>query len=263
MHAPRTTRVPAAVVLLLALGACGSSGATARSEGPGGASSDGRTVTVFAAASLAEAFEQVARDFEQANPGTSVTLNLGGSSALAQQVVAGAPADVFAAASPATMRTVVDSGDAVAPEVFARNTLQIAVPSDDPGDVTGLADFADDELTLALCAEQVPCGAAAQEVFAAAGITPAPDTLEQDVKAALSKVRLGEVDAALVYETDVRAAGDEVVGISFPEARGAVNDYEIAALSGAPDAGAAAAFVAHVLSEDGQRVLAQAGFARP
>ena len=135
------------------------------------------------------------------------------------------------------------------------------MPADGP-DVS-LADFADPGRTIALCAPEVPCGAAAAKAFASAGVTPRPDTLEQDVKAALSKVRLGEVDAALVYRTDVLAAGDEVRGIDFPEAATAVNDYPVAALTGAENADGAALFVEAVLSTEGQRVLADAGFDLP
>ena len=251
-----TGRVLAAAVLLGAAvaGCAAPEEAEDRGEGAG-------TITVFAAASLTEAFTTIARDLEADVPGTTVVLNLGASSALAQQVVNGAPADVFAAASPATMATVVDAGAAREPAVFARNTLQIAVPADGPD--VALADFADPERTLALCAPEVPCGAAAARAFAAAGVTPRPDTLEQDVKAALSKVRLGEVDAALVYRTDVLAAGDDVRGISFPEASAAVNDYPIATLTDSENADGAALFVDRVLSDEGQRVLADAGFGPP
>lgn len=258
-------RVLAAVPVLLAA-ACG--GGAAGDESPA-ASGSGRpsevtgTVVVFAAASLTSAFEQIGEQFERAHPSADVVLSFGGSSALAQQVLAGAPADVFAAASPATMQTVVDAGDAADPTVFARNRLEIAVPPGNPGGVEGLADFGRDELDLALCAPEVPCGAAAKEVLAVAGVRGAPDTLEQDVKAALAKVRLGEVDAALVYRTDVRAAGDEVTGIPFPEADDAVNDYPLAVLDQAPNAAAAQAFVDQVLSADGRRVLDAAGFDRP
>jgi molybdate transport system substrate-binding protein len=219
------------------------------------------TVTVFAAASLRESFTEIATGFEADEPGTTVVLSFGASSALAQQIVNGAPADVFAAASPATMTTVVEAGTAQRPQVFARNTLQIAVPADAP-DVM-LEDFADPQRTIALCAPEVPCGAAAADLLATAGITPRPDTLEQDVKAALSKVRLGEVDAALVYRTDVLAAGDEVRGIDVPGAATAVNDYAVAPLTGSTNAGAAARFVERVLSDEGQRVLVDAGFDRP
>ena len=252
-----------AAALLLAAAGCGrpatdvTGAAAADGEGLGG------NLTVFAAASLTGAFEQIAEDFEREHPRVDVRLNVGGSSALAQQVLSGAPADVFAAASPATMATVTGAGDAVDPRVFARNTLQIAVPPGNPGDVRGLADLADEDRTVALCAEQVPCGAAARAVFAAAGLAPAPDTLEQDVRAALSKVRLGEVDAALVYRTDVRAAGDEVEGVDVEAAASAANDYLIATVTDAPNPRAADAFAQAVLSEQGQRVLADAGFDRP
>jgi molybdate transport system substrate-binding protein len=266
----RLTRrfVPLALLSALALTACGGgSDRASKSSETAQATSSRRAVTgtvnVFAAASLTEAFNQIGEDFRTENPGTRVSFNFGASSALAQQIIAGAPADVFAAASPATMKTVTDAGDAAEPEVFVRNKLQIAVPPDNPGKVTGLADFAKRELKIALCAAQVPCGAAATKVFTATGIKAAPDTLEQDVKAALSKVELGEVDAALVYRTDVLAAGDKVEGIAFAEADQAINDYLIATLNGAPNTAAARAFVAHVLSDEGQKVLADAGFDSP
>jgi molybdate transport system substrate-binding protein len=252
------------VLLLPGCGADGDGGTTA-AAGRSGESSPGvtGTLTVFAAASLTDAFSRIAAQFEADNPEITVLLSFGASSSLAQQVVAGAPADVFAAASPATMQVVIEAGDAAEPQVFVRNRLQIAVPSDNPGQVTGLADFAKEDLTLALCAPEVPCGAAATAVFTAAGVQPAPDTLEQDVKAALSKVVLGEVDAALVYRTDVLAAGDDVVGIAFPEAERAVNDYPLATLKDSTDPAAASAFVAYVLSSEGQQVLADAGFESP
>ncbi|QFZ21352.1 molybdate ABC transporter substrate-binding protein [Saccharothrix syringae] len=251
-----------AVLSLLALTACGTESADSaeNTDSGGNGGSAEQTVIVFAAASLTEAFTELGAEFEAANPGTDVTFNFGGSSALAQQIGQGAPADVFAAASPAAMAQVPD---APSPEVFARNRLRIAVPGGNPGRITGLADFARDDAVIALCAEQVPCGAAAKAVFAAAGITPRPDTLEQDVKAALTKVRLGEVDAALVYRTDVLAAGDEVEGLDFPEADRAVNDYPIAALTGAPNPTGARAFVEHVRSGRGRAVLAEAGFDLP
>ncbi|MDP9466153.1 MAG: molybdate ABC transporter substrate-binding protein [Actinomycetota bacterium] len=246
---------PAALLLAAAgLTACG--GGTSAADAAG-------TTTVFAAASLREAFTDIARDLEAERPGTTVVLNFGASSALAQQIVNGAPADVFAAASPATMATVVDAGAAREPKVFARNTLQIAVPADATDAVTGLADFADPERSTALCAPEVPCGAAAAEVLSTAGVTPRPDTLEQDVRAALSKVRLGEVDAALVYRTDVLAAGDDVRGIDVPEAATAVNDYALARLAASPNPDGARHFVERVLSQEGQRILADAGFDRP
>ena len=145
--------------------------------------------------------------------------------------------------------------------------LQIAVPRGNPGGVTGLADFADPDLTIALCAAEVPCGAAAERVFAAAGIVPAPDTLERDVRAALSKVQLGEVDAALVYRTDVLSGGASVEGLDLdadPDvSAAAVTDYPVAVLRQASDADVARAFVDHVVDGAGQAVLRDAGFQAP
>ncbi|WP_199440174.1 molybdate ABC transporter substrate-binding protein [Umezawaea beigongshangensis] len=249
------TRVLAAVlVATLFPAACGSAGTAPAAS----------AVTVFAAASLTGTFTELGEDFEAANPGTRVVLNFGGSSALAQQIDRGAPADVFAAAAPVNMQQVVDGvGTAGTPTTFARNRLQIAVPRGNPGGITGLADFGNADATIALCAEQVPCGAAAEKVFEAAGVTPRADTLEQDVKAVLTKVRLGEVDAGLVYRTDVAAADAEVEGVEFPQADQAVNDYPVAVLADAPNAAGARAFVDHVLSGRGRAVLADAGFTAP
>jgi molybdate transport system substrate-binding protein len=161
------------------------------------------------------------------------------------------------------MTVVTKAGRAGDPAVFASNVLEIAVPRGNPGHVTGLADFARPGLTLAVCAPQVPCGAAAEQVFTASGIRAVPDSQEEDVRAALTKVELGEVDAALVYATDVRAAGARVEGIPFPEAEDAVNRYPIVVLEDAPNPTAAQAFVDLVRSDAGRRALADAGFRTP
>lgn len=221
------------------------------------------TIVVDAAASLTETFGVIAEDFEKQHPAVTVTLNFGGSSALAESILQGAPVDVFAAASPATMATVTDAELASGPEVFATNSLMIAVPAGNPGDITGLSDFADPDRTIALCAPEVPCGAAALTAFAAAGITAVPDTLEEDVKAALTKVRLGEVDAALVYRTDVLAAGDDVEGIDFARSDEASSDYLIVRVGNSAKPDVATAFVAFVLGEASRRVLSDAGFTTP
>ncbi|WP_344448470.1 molybdate ABC transporter substrate-binding protein [Actinocorallia aurantiaca] len=241
-----------ALPLALALTACSSSG-----------SDGGKTVTVFAAASLTETFTELGREFEKTHSGVEVRFNFGSSSTLAQQIVQGAPADVFASASPATMKTVTDASLAGAPSTFARNRLEIAVPVDGRGGVETLADLADPKVKVALCAEQVPCGAAAAKALGEAGLKVVPVTLEQDVKATLTKVTLGEVDAALVYRTDVIAAGGEVKGIAFPEAGKAINDYPITVLDGAPSPALAGEFTALVLSEQGRNVLTEAGFDAP
>lgn len=221
----------------------------------------GGELVVFAAASLTESFTQIAEDFEAANQGVTVTFNFAGSSTLAQQVNQGAPADVFAAANPPSMALVTEAGNADgAATTFARNQLVIAVAAGNPAGITGLADLTDPALKVALCAEQVPCGAASRTALDAAGVALTPVTFEQDVRAALSKVTLGEVDAALVYQTDVAVAAPDVAGIEFPESANAVNDYLIVALREAPNPATAAAFVEHVGSSDGQAVLASAGF---
>ncbi len=235
--------------------------ATAGCAGPA-PSGDG-TVTVLAAASLTEVFTDLAGTFETDHPGVTVRLSFAGSPTLAAQAVEGAPADVLATANATTMQRVVDAGAAETPTVFAHNSLMIAVPPGNPARVTSLADLTDPARTIALCAPQVPCGAAAVATFAAAGLVPAPDTLEQDVKAVLTKVELGEVDAGLVYRTDVQAAAGKVDGIAVPQVDAAVNDYPIAVLTHAPHPALAEQFVALVRSAQGVAALARAGFGTP
>ncbi|MEV4702300.1 molybdate ABC transporter substrate-binding protein [Actinoplanes sp. NPDC049316] len=247
------TRVAAALAAVLVMSGCGARAASDQTE----------KITVLAAASLTESFDRIGSLFEQANPGTDVVFSYGGSSGLAQQITAGAPADVFAAASPATMKTVTDAGDGGTPVTFARNQLVIAVPKGDPKGLTSPAALAKPGVKVALCAPQVPCGAAAQKALAAAGVTLTPVTQEQDVKAALAKVKLGEVDAALVYRTDARAAAADVAAVEFPESASAINDYPIVALKNAPNRSGADAFVAFVQTSQAQQVLADAGFQRP
>ena len=247
-------RALAGVALLpaLLLAGCAVAGSTGREEG---------VVRVFAAASLTEVFGEIAGAFQDAHPGVRVELSFGGSAGLAAQLVEGAPADVFAAASEDAMRLVAEAGLLEGdPAVFARNTLEIAVPPGNPAGVASLADLARPELAVAVCDRAIPCGAAAARAFEAAGIVAAPDTLEQDVKAVLTKVRLGEVDAGLVYRTDVRAAGDDVEGIPFAEADDAPTAYPIALLRDA--ATPAADFVDWVTERSGD-TLTGAGFAAP
>ncbi|MEZ0072052.1 molybdate ABC transporter substrate-binding protein [Planotetraspora sp. GP83] len=254
---------PAALILVLGAAACGSPESTSAAPGSGSPAAQAKTLTVFAAASLTGTFTDLGKTFEAAHPGTSVKFNFGSSATLAQQITQGAPADVFAAASPATMKTVTDASLAAAPTTFVRNKLQIAVPPDNPAKVDELKDLADPKVKVALCAAQVPCGAAAVKALDAAGLKVTPVTYEQDVKATLTKVELGEVDAALVYKTDVLAAAGKVTGIVFPEADKAINDYPIAALSKASAPDLAKQFVDLVLSQQGKDVLTKAGFEGP
>lgn len=263
----RVRATAAAIAAVLALAGCG---AGTDEASPGVSPSSGRqgqsagTLTVLAAASLTESFDELGTMFEQLNPGVDVTFSYGGSSGLAQQITSGAPADVFAAASPKTMQTVTDAGDASGtPVTFVRNQLVIAVPKGNPKGLTSPAALANPDVKVALCAEQVPCGSAAKTALAASRVSITPVTQEQDVKAALSKVKLGEVDAALVYRTDAKASAADVDGVEFPESAQAINDYPVVALKNATNPSGASAFVAFVQTPQAQQVLTAAGFQRP
>jgi molybdate transport system substrate-binding protein len=209
------------------------------------------TVTVFAAASLKEAFTTLAKQFESAHPGTSVKLSFGASSDLAEQINQGAPADVFASASPKNLQQVIGAGGASTSTKFVKNVMEVAVPPSNPGNVASVSDLAKSGVKVALCEPQVPCGSVAAEVFKNANITT------------LSKVELNEVDAGMVYVTDVRAAGSKVKGVVIPDNLNASTEYPIAALTKAPNATGAQAFVDLVLSPAGQSVLSADGFQKP
>jgi len=246
----------------LALVGCGKDNGNTPQAGATTPGLSGR-VTVFAASSLTESFKQIGKDFEAANPGSKVIFSFAASSTLATQINQGAPADVFASASPATMKSVTDAGNAGTPTVFVKNQLVIAVPKGNPKGIKTLNDLASADVKVALCAEQVPCGVAAKTALAAANVSLTPVTLEQDVKAALGKVRLGEVDAALVYRTDAKAAVSDVDGIEFAESARAINDYPIVVIKDAHNKAGATAFVAYVQSDKGRAVLTAAGFQSP
>jgi molybdate transport system substrate-binding protein len=224
----------------------------------------GATVSVFAAASLTEAFRTIGKDFEAAHPGTKVEFNFAGSSTLARQIIEGAPADVFASADDENMKKVVDAGDvAGVPRPFVHNRLAIIVARGNPQRIQGLADLARAGLTISLAAPGVPVGRYAAEAFAKAK-TPVPDaSREADVKAVVTRVSMGEADGGVVYTTDVTAGGDKVEAVPIPEAQNVVASYPIAQLKDAPNATGARDFVAYVLSPAGQRVLASSGFLPP
>ncbi|MER5440491.1 molybdate ABC transporter substrate-binding protein [Streptomyces sp. NPDC002790] len=261
----QVTGIGAAAVLTLS--ACGSSDTDSSGSSPSSSSSGKKlsgTVNVFAAASLKESFEKLGKQFEKEHPGTKVTFNFGGSDSLAAGITGGAPADVFAAASPKTMKTVTDAGDADGePSTFVRNQLEIATLPGNPHKVSSLKDLTKPGQKVVLCAKEVPCGAAAQTALTASKLKLTPVSYEQDVKSALTKVELKEADAAVVYKTDVHAAGDKVEGVEFPESKDAINAYPIAPLKKAPNAAAAKAFIELVKSADGQKALTDAGFLKP
>jgi molybdate transport system substrate-binding protein len=222
------------------------------------------TVVVFAASSLMATFTTLATNFEQAHPGVKIVPSYGGSDTLAAQITQGAPVDVFAAASTATMGTVTSAGDGVGtPQVFAKNELEIAVAPGNPDNIASLADVTKSGVKLAICAATVPCGAAAAKAFAAAKLTPHPVTLEQADSSVLTKLELGEVDAGIVYQTDVKSAGSKVLGVNFPEAASAINTYPIVVVKTGKNQVAGQEFLNYVVSPAGQQILQAAGFQQP
>ena len=235
------------LVVIVALAGCGGQG--------------DEELLVSAAASLAGAFAEIEGAFEDARPDVDVVLNFGGSSTLREQILGGAPVDVFASANMSNMDAVVAAGQTVgAPRVFAFNTLEIAVPAGNPGSVDGLDDFSDDGLLLGLCAEAVPCGELAREALSTAGVTAAIDTNEPDVRALLAKIEAGELDAGIIYVTDVTSAGGTVEGIAIPEDVNVTAECSIAVLAGAANHQIANAFIDMVLSDEGQAILSEYGF---
>ncbi len=246
---------------MLLLAGCGG-GARPASPAPATAApAESGTLTVLAAASLTGTFTALEEQFEADHPGVDVKLNFAGSSDLAQQVVNGAPADVFAAASDATMKTVTDAGLAAGtPTIFATNVLQIATAPGNPKGIASFADLAEPDLKVVVCAPQVPCGAAAEKIEKATGVTLKPVSEETDVKSTLGKVTSGDADAGLVYVTDVAAANGSVQGVSFPEANQATTNYPITVLENAPQAQLAQQFVDVVTGSAGQQALKAAGF---
>ncbi|KQV67911.1 hypothetical protein ASC64_12045 [Nocardioides sp. Root122] len=246
--------VPAlALALALPLAACG--------NGDDGATADGRAeLTVLAAASLTDVFDQLATPFEEEHDAT-VTFSFGSSTDLAEQVADGAPGDVLATADSTSMGLAEDAGVTVDVETFATNVLTIVVPKGNPAGIETLDDLAD--ATWVRCADEVPCGKVALAVLDANQITAEPASLEEDVRSTLDKVVSGEADAGLVYATDAVAVGDDVEAIEIPGAGDDLTSYYVATLEQSEDADLAADWVAWVTSEEGRRILADAGFGAP
>jgi molybdate transport system substrate-binding protein len=240
-------------LLTTPLAACGDSG--------DGGGSDSTTLTVFAAASLTKTFTELGKQFEADHDGTTVRFSFGGSSDLVEQIRSGAPADVFASADTKNMDKLGD--DAEDPQNFASNTLEIAVPPGNPAGIASFADLAEPGVKLVVCAPEVPCGAATAQAAKNAGVTLEPVSEEQSVTDVLGKVSSGEADAGVVYVTDVKGAGDDVEGVRFPESSSVVNTYPIATVKGTKEADLAQEFVDLVLSDEGRKVLADAGFGQP
>jgi molybdate transport system substrate-binding protein len=246
------------------LAGCSSSGADGGGGGPSGRGSAGGlsgSITVDAASSLTEAFDSLKAKFENDHPGTTITISYGASSDFATQIGQGAPADVFASASTSSMDDVGSA--AINPTNFATNKLEIAVPPGNPAGVHSLADLARPGVKVALCDPEVPCGAVAQDAFKNAGIAVHPAASLADVKTTLAAVESGEVDAGVVYVTDVRSAGDKVDGVAIPDDVNSTTTYPIAVLKDAKNPTLARAWVQFVLSATGRQVLAADGFGKP
>jgi molybdate transport system substrate-binding protein len=248
----RTKPMAAVLAVLVSLGlataGCSSAPAT-------------KTVTVFAAASMKTTFTQLGKAFEASHPGVTVAFNFAGAQTLAEQLVQGASADVFASANESNMVPVTDAGLSASPvKIYASNELQIAVPPTNPAKVATFADLAKKNVKLVICAPAVPCGSATVKVEQATGITLTPVSEEQAVTDVLAKVVAGEADAGLVYKTDVIGAGGKVLGIAFPESAQAINRNTITTLSKGPQLALGQEFVDLVFSAEGQKVLAEAGF---
>ena len=249
----------AASMVMLAAAGCG-----ANQQPSGQTSTAPQTLTVFAAASLKSTFTKIGDQFKASNPGVTVTFSFAGSSDLVTQIQSGAPADVFASADTKNMdKATADNLVDGTPVNFASNTLQIAVPPDNPAKVASLRDLSKPGVKVVVCAPQVPCGSATQKVETASGVTLKPVSEEASVTDVLNKVTSGEADAGLVYVTDVNGAGAKVKGVTFPESKEAVNTYPIATLAASKNKGLAQQFVAAVTGPEGQQVLADAGFAKP
>jgi molybdate transport system substrate-binding protein len=268
MTLTRTSAAVAALALAGLTAGCGSSSTKSSAPPSSSASASASSAlsgsaTVLAAASLTGAFTTLGRQFEAAHPGTTIKLSFGASSALALQITSGAKVDVFASASPKNMKQIIDGGEANTSTNFVQNVMEIAVPPSNPAGVSAVADLAKSGVKVALCQAQVPCGATAEKVFTNAKIKVTPVTEEVDVKSTLAKVESNEVDAGVVYVTDVLAAKSKVKGIEIPSAINASTEYPIATLTKAPNAAVAKAFMEYVLSSAGQSVLTAAGFEKP
>jgi molybdate transport system substrate-binding protein len=257
MHWSRIRLAAVLAVAALVLAACGGNDSTSS----GGSSGSANEIKVFAAASLTAAFNELGQQYTSANGGTKVTFNFAGSQALATQIQQGAPADVFASADTTNMDKVKDLVGT--PQNFASNLLQIVVEKGNPKGVKTLDDLANPDLKVVLAAPDVPAGKYAAEALNTAKVTVKPVSEEDNVKAVVTKVSLGEADAGIVYVTDVTAGGDKVQGVDIPKDQNVTATYPIASVKAGKAQDKAQAFMDLVLSDQGQQVLKQYGFLPP
>jgi molybdate transport system substrate-binding protein len=263
---PRPTALLLAAVALLGLGtaACGSDGTVAPSTTSADFTTVSGEIVVFAASSLTDAFTEIGDAFTAANPDAKVTFSFAASSELVAQIDQGAPADVFASADQKNMTKLTDKSKiAGQPTVFATNMLQIVVEPGNPKGIATVDDLAQRDLVVVTCDPEVPCGKYATQLFTNAGVSVTPKSLEQNVKAVITKVTSGEADAGVVYITDVLAAGDKAAGVNIPADVNVTAEYPIGVTTAAPNAIGAQAFVDFVNSTDGRKILTSFGFGAP
>lgn len=261
-------RVLALVVAVLALVACSSASSTTTASSGSGASGTAASappltgpLTVFAAASLTEAFNAEKTTLEAANPGLSITYSFAGSGALVQQVQADdTVADVIATADTSSMQKLTDAGLVETPTTFAENQLEILVQPGNPKNIETINDLARPDVVFVTEDPSVPAGRYTAAMFAQAGITVNPVSMEPDVKSAVAKVTSGQADATVVYVTDVKAAGSKGEGVPIPDSQNQIASYPIAIVKATKHHDAAAGFVAAMTTGGGQDALAASGF---
>lgn len=217
-------------------------------------------LTTFAAASLSESFNDLGESLKASNPGLSLTYSFAGSGALVAQVAQGAPADVIATADAASMKKLSDANLVEDPVTFARNKLEILVAPGNPRGIRGLADLARRDIRFVSEDDSVPAGKYAAQVLQAARVTVRAVSREADVKSAVARVVSGEADAAIVYVTDVKAAGAKAQGVEIPDPQNIVAEYPIAVVKATGNYSAATAFVETVFGSSGQGALGAHGF---
>ncbi len=237
----------------------GAPGTTSGSSGPIG------QINVYAAASLTSPFTRIGKQLESTHPGLKVVLVFAGSSELVSQLSAGAKGDVFASADETNMDKVLRAGlvGAEKPKLFAANHLAIVTAPGNPHGISSLSDLVKPNVSVVVCAEQVPCGGATKRVLKKAGVGLNPVSEENSATSVLGKVTSGQADAGLVYRTDAQVAGSAVARVDFPESDAVVNRYSIAVMNDSGNKKGSDLFVAEVTGPEGQKVLREYGFVKP
>jgi molybdate transport system substrate-binding protein len=257
----RRFSIVAAAATLLLTGCSAADSPDVTSGAGNGDAAASEPVIIYAAASLQASFDELAEAFTQAHPEYSVDpITYDGSQALATQIEDGADVDVVAFASEKSIVPLTDASLIGETQLFATNTLQIAVPAGNPKGIERLDDLTDPEISVVLCAVEVPCGSASETLLDDAGLDITPVSEETNVTSVVNRIENGEADAGLVYATDVIDAGDKLEGITPDNADSAINRYPIAVSQNAKSPEAAEAFVEFVLSDEGQAILEAHGF---